>query len=110
MITNLEKKFKNSKQQLMFFQKAQVWLLNFCDTEEYTIHPSLDVCMHICIRNRKNDITLYNKVLGGLPEECMEKNYEAACRIRGEDHMTSNVYHVEKVGDDSILIIFFLTL
>lgn len=47
MITNLEKKFKNSKQQLMFFQKAQVWLLNFCDTEEYTIHPSLDVCMHM---------------------------------------------------------------
>ena len=91
----------------MFFQKAQVWLLNFCDTKEYTIHPSLDVYMHIYIRNRKKDITLYNKVLGGFPEECMEKNYEAGSRIHREDHMTSSVYHVDKVGDDSILVAFF---
>ena len=37
------------KYQLMFFQKAQFWLLNFCDSEEYTIHPSLDVCVCVCV-------------------------------------------------------------
>ena len=69
------------------------------------------VCVYIYIYGiGKKDITLYNKVLGGFPEEYMEKNSESACRIHREDHMTGNVYHVEKVGDDSILVIFLLPL
>ena len=65
------------------------------------------IYIYIYIRNRKKDITLYNKVLGGFPEEYMEKNYESACRIHREDHMTGNVYHVEKVGMTAFLSFSF---
>lgn len=108
IITNLEREFKDNS--LCSFQKLRFDYYFFVALQNIPFHPSLDVCMCTCIRNRKKDFALQSKATGGGSlEERVQKNYEAGSRIHREEHMTSSVYHVRRWAD-SILVIFFLPL